>query len=145
MTLRSNHLWHVAIGEQPPSGLPAGLASVRVGMVLGLPAIDVLVADGTNVGPVKYCLPHHQLVARVEADTVHRWRASHSDCIPGAQSPNFGAGGHHGCTGLWVTCPGSERAAVTPADALHEALSRARARLRKPPGAHPRLREARCA
>ncbi|MFE1782465.1 glycoside hydrolase family 15 protein [Streptomyces sp. NPDC059506] len=76
MTLRSDHLWHITVGEQPPSGLPADLASVQVGMALGLPAIDTLIADGTNVGPVKYCLTHHQLVLPLEADTIHRWRAA---------------------------------------------------------------------
>ncbi len=145
MTLRSDHLWRIAVAEQPPSSLPADHASVQVGLALGLPAIDTLVADGTNVGPVKYCLTHHRLVVPVEADTVHRWRAAHSDCVPAARSRNCAAGGYRGCNGVWVTRPSTDRAAVTPADALHEALSLARARLRKAPGPHPRFHEARCA
>ncbi|MGW4101736.1 hypothetical protein [Streptomyces sp. NPDC004976] len=146
MTLRSNYLWQIALDEQPPAGLPSDLASVRVGMALGLPAIDALVGDGTDVGPVKYCLSHRQLVVPVEAETVHRWRAAHSDCVPAAGSRGCGAGGYHGCTGLWVTRPGSERAAVTPAGALHEALSFTRARLRTAPGTYaPRHQGARCA
>ncbi|KOV48750.1 hypothetical protein [Streptomyces sp. H036] len=146
MTLRSDHLWHIALGEQPPAGLPSDLASVRMGMALGLPAIDSLVGDGTDVGPVRYCLDHRQLAVPVEADTVHRWRAAHSDCVPAARIRGCGAGGYRGCTGLWVTRPGSERAAVTPAGALHDALSLTRARLRTASGTrHPRHQEARCA
>ncbi|MFJ4003872.1 hypothetical protein ACIPWL_10490 [Streptomyces sp. NPDC090023] len=146
MTLRSDHLWHIALGEQPPAGLPSDLASVRIGMALGLPAIDSLVGDGTDVGPVRYCLDHRQLVVPVEADTVHRWRAAHSDCVPEAWIRGCGAGGYRGCTGLWVTRPGSERAAVTPAGALHDALSLTRARLRTASGTRqPRHQEARCA
>jgi hypothetical protein len=146
MTLRSDYLWHIALGEQPPEGLPSDLASVRVGLALGLPAIDALVKDGTDVGPVRYCLTHHQLVVPVEADTIHRWRAAHSDCVPATRSRNCGEGGYRGCTGLWLTRPGPEQTAVTPADALHEALSLTRARLRKAPGTHyPRRQEARCA
>lgn len=146
MTLRSNYLWQVALGEQPPTGLPSHLASVRVGLALGLPAIDALVGDGTDVGPVKYCLAHLQLVVPVEAETVHRWGAAHSDCVPAAGYRSCGAGGYRGCTGLWVTRPGPDRTAVTPAGALHDALSLTRARLRTAPGMHvPRHQEARCA
>ncbi|MBQ0972911.1 hypothetical protein ACFUV2_22455 [Streptomyces pilosus] len=146
MNLRSDHLWRIAVGEQPPSELPADLASVQVGMALGLPAIDTLIADGTNVGPVKYCLTHRQLVVPVEAGTVHRWRAAHSDCVPAARSRGCGAVGYRGCTGLWVTRPEPDRAAVTPAGPLHEVLSLTRARLRTTPGTHyPHRQEARCA
>ncbi|MER5984192.1 hypothetical protein [Streptomyces sp. NPDC001787] len=146
MTLRSDHLWHIALGEQPPMGLPSDLASVRVGLALGLPALDALVGEGTGVGPVKYCLAHRQLVVPVEAETVHRWRAAHSDCVPAAGSRSCGAGGYRGCMGLWVTRPGPVRNAVTPAGALHEALSLTRARLRTAPGTrYPRHQGARCA
>lgn len=146
MTLRSDYLWHVALGEQPPTELSSDLASVRVGMALGLPTIDALIGDGTDVGPVKYCLIHRQLVVPVKADTVHRWRAAHSECVPAARSRGCGAGGYRGCTGLWVTRPGPDRTAVTPAGALHDALSLTRARLRTAPGTHyPRHQEARCA
>ncbi|MEU7072920.1 hypothetical protein AB0B30_27695 [Streptomyces narbonensis] len=146
MTLRSNYLWQIALGEQPPMGLPSDLAAVRVGLALGLPAIDALVGDGTDVGPVRYCLDHRQLVVPVEAETVHRWRAAHSDCFPAAGSRSCGAGGYRGCTGVWVARPGSERPGVTPAGALHEALSITRDRLRTAPGTHyPRHQEARCA
>ncbi|MEU2354452.1 hypothetical protein ABZ599_16040 [Streptomyces misionensis] len=146
MALRSNHLWRIAVDEQPHSGLPTDFASVQVGMALGLPTVDALVADGTNVGPVKYCLTHHQLVVPVEADAVHRWRAAHSACVPAAQSRGCGAAGYSGCTSLWVTRPESDDAAVTPADALHEALSLTRARLRTAPGSHyPHRQGARCA
>ncbi|MFB8310137.1 hypothetical protein ACFC5T_16430 [Streptomyces sp. NPDC055961] len=136
MTLRSDHLWHIALGEQPPTGLLPDLASVRVGLALGLPAIDALVAEGTGIGPVKYCLAHRQLVVPVEAETVHRWRAAHSECLPAAGSRSCGAGGYRGCMGLWVTRPGPARTAVTPAGALHEALSLTRARLRTAPSTH---------
>jgi hypothetical protein len=129
MTLRSDYLWHIALGEQPHTRLPPDLASVRMSMALGMPAIDALVGDGTDVGPVKYCLAHGQLVVPVEAETVHRWRAAHSDCVPAAGTRNCGAGGYRNCIGLWVTRPGSERGAVTPAGALHEALSLTRTRL----------------
>lgn len=146
MTLRSDHLWQFALGEQPPTGLSSDLASVRVSMALGLHAIDALIGDGTDVGPVKYCLIHRQLVVPVEADTVHRWRAAHSECVPAARSRGCGAGGYHGCTGLWVTRPGPARTTVTPAGPLHDALSLTRARLRTAPGTHyPRHQEARCA
>ncbi|WP_051779866.1 hypothetical protein [Streptomyces sp. NRRL S-241] len=146
MTLRSDHLWNITLGEQPPMGLPSDLASVRVGLALGLPAIDALVGDGTGVGPVKYCLAHRQLVVLVEAETVHRWGAAHSDCVPAAGSRSCGAGGYRGCMGLWVTRPGPARTVVTPAGALHEALSLTRARLRMAPGTHySRRQEARCA
>lgn len=67
MNLRSHHLWHVAIGEPPPGALPRAHDTVRVGMALGLPAIDALVADGTGVGPLKYCLGHQSLLVPVEA------------------------------------------------------------------------------
>ncbi|GLX22525.1 hypothetical protein [Streptomyces lavendulae] len=146
MTLRSNYLWQIALSEQPPMGLPSDLAAVRVGLALGLPAIDALVGDGTDVGPVRYCLDHRQLVVPVEAETVHRWRAAHSVCVPAARSRSCGAGGYRGCTGVWVARPGSARAGVTPAGALHEALSTTRARLRTAPGTHnPRHEDARCA
>lgn len=143
MTLHSDRLWRIAADEQPPFAPSADLASVKVGMALGLSAIDALGAGGTNVGPVKHRLPHHQLVGPVEADTILRWRAAHSDCFPAARSWNCSAGG---CTGLWVTHPGSERAAATPASALHEALRLARPRLRRVSGTHhPRHEEACCA
>ncbi|KOV22546.1 hypothetical protein ADK90_10555 [Streptomyces sp. XY413] len=146
MTLRSDYPWHIALGEHPPAGLPSDLASVRMGMALGLPAIDSLVGDGTDVGPVRYCLAHRQLLVPVAAETVHRWRDAHSDCVPAARVRGCGAGGYRGCTGLWVTRPGPGRTAVTPADALHDALSLTRARLRTAPGTHyPRPQEARCA
>ncbi|MFD9771706.1 hypothetical protein ACFWXE_15510 [[Kitasatospora] papulosa] len=145
MTLRSDHVWQIAVGEQPPSVLPADLASVKVGMALGLPTIDALVADGTNVGPVKYCLTHHQLVVPVEADTIHRWGAAHSNCVSAARSRTCDAGGYRGCSGLWVTRPSADLAALTPAGALHEALSLTRARLRMAPGSYSQHREARCA
>ncbi|WP_435057695.1 hypothetical protein [Streptomyces sp. bgisy060] len=146
MTLRSDYLWRFALGEQPPVGLPSGLAAVRVGMALGLHAVDALVGDGVDLGPVKYCLIHRELVVPVEAETVHRWGAAHSDCVPAAGSRGCGVGGYRGCTGLWVTRPGPDRTAVTPAGPLHDALSLARARLRGAPAAHsPRHQEARCA
>ncbi|MBM9624057.1 hypothetical protein [Streptomyces zhihengii] len=138
MTLRSNHLWRVAVAEQPPFDLSVGVSSVRVGVALGLPAIDALVAQGTPVGPLKYCMIHRQLVVPVEPETVHRWRAAHSDCVPAARSRSCGAGGYRGCTGLWVASAGSERATFTPAGALHDALSRTRALLRNG-GRHVRL------
>ncbi|MGW3199233.1 hypothetical protein ACWDBD_32640 [Streptomyces sp. NPDC001118] len=109
MSLRSDYLWRFALGEQPPTGLPSDLASVRVGMALGLRAIDALVAVGADVGPVKYCLVHGQLLVPVEADTVHRWKAAHSQCVPAAPSWSSGAGGYRSCTGLWVTRPGPDR------------------------------------
>ncbi|MCZ0984443.1 hypothetical protein O1L60_47665 [Streptomyces diastatochromogenes] len=107
-------------------------------MALGLPAIDALVADGAEVGPVKYCLTHHRLLVPVEAGAVHRWKAAHSDCVPAAGAWRCDTGGYLGCTGLWVTGPDTCWNRVTPADALHEALSLTRARLRAP---HPRHRE----
>ncbi|MFG3403839.1 hypothetical protein [Streptomyces sp. NPDC048142] len=134
MTLRSDYLWHIALGEQPPTELPSDPASVRMGVALGLPSINALVGDGTDVEPVRYCLAHRQVVVPVEADTVHRWMAAHSDCVPAAGVRGCGAGGYRDCTGLWVTHPGSERTAVT------------RARMRRAPGPHnPRHQEARCA
>ncbi len=138
MTLHSDYLWRFTLGEQPPIELPDDLASVRVGVALGLPAIDALVGNGTYVGPVKYCLAHGQLVVPVEADTVHRWQAAHSDCSPAAGHRGCGAGGYRGCACLWVARPEAHRAAVTPAGPLHEALSLTRARLRTTPGAHYR-------
>ncbi|MFG2683870.1 hypothetical protein [Streptomyces sp. NPDC048392] len=125
--------------------LPSDLASVRVGLALGLPTIDALVGDGSDVGPVRYCLDHRQLVVPVEAETVHRWRAPHSDCVPAALTWNCDAGGYRGCTGLWVTRPNTNRNAVTPAGALHDALSLTRARLRTASGSCSSHQEARCA
>ncbi|MEU5662115.1 hypothetical protein [Streptomyces longwoodensis] len=145
MTLRSRYLWQIALGQQPPAELPSDLASVRVGLALGLPTIDTLVEDGTDVGPVKYCLDHHQLVVPVEAETVHRWRAPHSDCVPAARFWNCGVGGYRGCSGLWVNRPSTNGTAVTPAGALHDALSLTRARLATAPGSFSRHLEARCA
>ncbi|MFE8941116.1 hypothetical protein ACFYNX_27040 [Streptomyces sp. NPDC007872] len=145
MTLRSRYLWQIALGEQPPAPLPSDLASVRVGLALGLPTIDALVEDGTDVGSVKYCLDHHQLVVPVEADTVHRWKAPHSNCVPAARSWSCDAGGYRGCSGLWVTRPTTNGTAVTPAGALHDALSLTRARLRTASGSYSAHQGTRCA
>ncbi|MDX3204758.1 hypothetical protein ABZZ79_22295 [Streptomyces sp. NPDC006458] len=105
---------------------------VRVGLALGLRAIDALVADGSDVGPVKYCLLHHRLLVPVEPDSVHRWRAAHSDCVPAPRSWGCDASGYRGCSGLWVTRPGTPLVEATAAEALHVALSRTRASLRAP-------------
>ncbi|GAA0351696.1 hypothetical protein GCM10010269_20680 [Streptomyces humidus] len=136
MNLRSHHLWHVAIGEPPPGALPRAHDTVRVGMALGLPAIDALVADGTGVGPLKYCLGHQSLLVPVEAGTFHRWGAAHSDCVPGTRTGRWVCDGYggRGCTGLWVTRPEPVAVSTTPAAALHEALSRTRDRMRAPRG-----------
>ncbi|MGZ2358474.1 hypothetical protein LRE75_17520 [Streptomyces sp. 372A] len=138
MSLRSDHPWRIDLDERPLATLPPHLGSVAVGMALGLPAIDALVASGADVGPVKYCLTHFRLLVPVEADAVHRWRAAHSACAPAARSWQCDMGGYLGCTGLWVTRPDAASSRVTPADALHEVLSLTRARLRAP---HPRHRE----
>lgn len=122
--LSSPHLWHVAFGEQPPVALPRAHDTVRVGLGLGLSAIDALVAAGTSVGPLRYCPEHQKLLVPVEPDTAHRWRAAHSDCVPGTAVWRCVSDRYRTCMGLWVTRP--LPAATTPADALHDALSRAR-------------------
>ncbi|MFF6979377.1 hypothetical protein ACFZAV_16890 [Streptomyces sp. NPDC008343] len=101
-----------------------------MGLALGLRAIDALVADGSVVGPVKYCLPHHRLLVPVEPDSVHRWRAAHSDCVTAPRSWGCDASGYRGCSGLWVTRPDTPVVETTAAEALHDALSRTRAGLR---------------
>ncbi|MFF6829181.1 hypothetical protein [Streptomyces longwoodensis] len=136
MTLRSHHPWHLAIGEQSPLPSASAHDTVRVGLALGLPAIDALVTDGTAVGPLRYCLAHHQLLVPVEPGTTHRWQAAHSDCVPGTRAWRCVSDGYRGCLGLWVTRPDAARISTTSADALHEALSRTRARLSAPRRAH---------
>lgn len=139
MNLWSRHLWHVAFSEQPPVALPRVHDTVRVGLALGLSAIDALVADGTCVGPLRYCLEHQKLLVPVEADTVHRWKAAHSDCVPGAKTWRCISDGYRSCSGLWVTRPETVPVATTPADALHDALSRTRDRMRTPAQRRPEL------
>ncbi|MDX2623779.1 hypothetical protein ABZ501_27315 [Streptomyces sp. NPDC019922] len=103
-------------------------------LALGLPAIDALVADGAEVGPLMYCLGHQRLLVPVEGGTFHRWGAAHSDCVPGARTGRCVSDGYGGrsCTGLWVTRPEPVVLSTTPAAALHEALSRTRDRMRVP-------------
>lgn len=134
MNLQSQYLWQVAIGEVPPDALPRAHDTVRVGLALGLPAIDALVADGTGIGPLMYCLGHQRLLVPVEAGTFHRWGAAHSDCVPGVRTARCVSDGYggRGCTGLWVTRPEPAAASITPGAALHEALSRTRDRMRAP-------------
>ncbi|WP_311772324.1 hypothetical protein [Streptomyces candidus] len=105
-----------------------------MGLGLGLPSIDALVADGTGVGPLMYCLGHQRLLVPVEAGTFHRWRAAHSDCVPSARTGRCVSDGYSGrsCMGLWVTRPEALAVSTTPAAALHEALSRTRDRMRAP-------------
>ncbi|MEU9663856.1 hypothetical protein [Streptomyces chartreusis] len=112
--------------------MPRAHGIVRVGLALGLPAIDALVADGRSVGLLRYCLTHQKLLIAVEPDTIHRWRAAHSDCVPGARTWRCISDGYRSCSGLWVTSPELVPVATTPADALHEALSQARGRMRAP-------------
>ncbi len=136
MTLRSDFSWNIDLGERPPAVVSPDLGAVRVGLALGLRAIDALVAEGSDVGPVKYCLLHHRLLVPVEAESVHQWGAAHSDCVPAPRFWGCGADGYYGCSGLWVTRPDTPLVRATPADALHDALSRTRAGLRAPLSAH---------
>nr|WP_024126760.1 hypothetical protein [Streptomyces sp. F2]AHE39486.1 Hypothetical protein pFRL4_253 [Streptomyces sp. F2] len=129
MTLGSDFPWNIALSERPPAVVPSDAGVVRVGLALGLRAIDALVADGSDVGPVKYCLLHHRLLVPVEPGSAHRWRAAHSDCVPAPRSWGCDASGYRGCSGLWVTRPGTPLIEATAAEALHDALSRTRASL----------------
>jgi hypothetical protein len=142
--LGSRYPWHLALGEQPPAALPLAHDIVRVGLALGLHAIDGLVASGASVGPLRWCLAHHRLLVPVESGTAHRWQAPHSECVPGPS--RCVCEGYGGCTGLWVTPPDPGYAPTTAADALHDALSRTRSRMREPHmPLHQHPHAARCA
>jgi hypothetical protein len=127
--LSSSYPWHLALGEQPrpPAALPQPHDTVRVGLALGLHAIDGLIADGASVGPLRYCLAHHRLLVPVESGTADRWQAPHSECALGPRLRCISEG-YGGCTGLWVTRPHPDSAPTTSADALYDALSRTRSR-----------------
>lgn len=131
--LSSRYPWYFALGEQPmpPTALLPAYDTVRVGLALGLHAIDGLVADGSSVGPLRCCLVHRQLLVPVESGTARRWRAPHSECAPGPR-PRCTCEGYRGCTGFWLTQPHPDPVPTTAADALYDALSRTRSRMRAP-------------
>ncbi|MEU6405299.1 hypothetical protein [Streptomyces sp. NPDC046985] len=126
-TLSSRHSWILAFGEAP-AALPSAHDTVRVSLALGLSAIDGLVTDEAGVGSVKCCLVHSQLLVPVESGTAIRWHAPHSVCVSG--TPRCAAEGYRRCLALWMTPPRRGTDPLTAADALHEALSRTRSRMR---------------
>ncbi|MFD7556976.1 hypothetical protein ACFV9E_20870 [Streptomyces sp. NPDC059835] len=62
MTLRSDYLWQIALGEQPPTRLPSDLASVRVGLALGVASIDAQVLRIHTVGATAEVTLHEHLM-----------------------------------------------------------------------------------
>lgn len=124
--------WIISFSAKPPDVVARDADVVRVELTLGLGALDALVADGSEVGPVKYCKLHHRLLVPVERDSAHRWMAAHSECVPADTYWTCGAGGYSGCPGLWLTCPDAPLVAATATEVLYDALSRTRAELRDP-------------
>lgn len=133
--LDSRHLWHVHLSERLPTLLPPTYDTVRVGLVLGVQAIDELVDAGGDVGPLSFCLAHRHLLVPVESGTTDRWHATHSTCT-GGKNMYCAEGSAHSyqqrCTRLWVSRPHPDPSPTTAADALHHALSLTRSRMRTP-------------
>lgn len=128
-------LWDVRLDERPhPDVLPSAFDVVRVGAGVGKPAVDALNAG--EAGPVMVCTRHQLLFIPVPPGTADWWRAAHSQCRPGRQwlcmDPEDPQWSPVRCgPRLWLV-PGRDCGATTVPEALHESLSRTRARLRTP-------------
>lgn len=141
--LNTRHLWHLRFAEIPlPPVLPRDYDIVRVGMGLGLAAIDTLIDEGQPVGPLLCCIEHHKLLVPVRAGTAHWWGAPHSDCEDGPAQPCQTHGPWSACRRMWAVPPGPRQTATTEPGALHHHLSQVRARMRnvsgRPQGARVR-------
>ncbi|KNE83397.1 hypothetical protein ADZ36_05760 [Streptomyces fradiae] len=132
--LRTRHAWQLSFGETPrPSTLPRTFDVVRVGMGLGLPAIDAVIDSNGQVGPVLGCGTHRSLLIPVEAGTAHLWGAPHSVCDAGAAlwcgtdgEPSF-------CHNrVWMSRPEPLAHPTTGHRTLHNHLSLMRDRMRSP-------------
>ncbi|CAM5502316.1 MULTISPECIES: hypothetical protein [Streptomyces] len=142
--LSTRHLWQLGFAEIPrPLALPRDYDVVRVGMGLGLTAIEMMIDQGHHVGPLLCCIQHHKLLVPVRAGTAHWWGAPHSDCGRGPAQRCETCGGLAACRSrLWMLPAGPLAAATTEPGALHHHLSQMRSRLRdvssQPQGARVR-------
>jgi hypothetical protein len=129
----------VQFGETPyPLVLPDVFDVVRVGLSLGLHAVDHLIETEQAVGPFLACRLHGALLMPVESGSVDRWSAPHSECSRHSTVRTIRCVQGYGppCQSrVWVEL--LERgacAATTDPAALHEALSLRRSHLRRSVG-----------
>ncbi len=130
--LSTRHPWRLQFGEAPtPFPLPRAIDFVRVGVGLGMAAVDEMIDHGSPVGPLLGCLTHRLLLVPVASGTAHVWQAAHSECESGPhlrcsnQDPKSSC--HHR---YWIAPPAPLTRPTTDAEVLHHRLSLTRARLR---------------
>ncbi|MFD6967880.1 hypothetical protein [Streptomyces sp. NPDC059949] len=130
--LSTRHPWRLQFGEAPtPFPLPRAIDCVRVGMGLGMAAVDEMIDFGHPVGPLLCCMTHRLLLVPVPSGTADVWRAAHSQCERGpslrcsSEAPNSSC--HHR---YWIAPPTALTHPTTDPAVLHHRLSLMRARMR---------------
>ncbi|MFF4179849.1 hypothetical protein [Streptomyces sp. NPDC001750] len=123
----------VQYGEAPRSPvLPDVFDVVRVGLGLGLRAVDHLAETKRAAGPFLRCRLHSVLLIPVDFGSADRWRAPHSECSrhTTVETIRCGQGYDPACQSrVWVEPLGLKTCAVTDSVALHDVLSLQRSRL----------------
>ncbi|WP_405893459.1 hypothetical protein OG612_29500 [Streptomyces sp. NBC_01527] len=130
--LSTRHPWQLRFGETPlPPTLPPDIDIVRVGMGLGMAAIDAMIDSAHRVGPLLCCITHRMLLVPVASGTADLWGAAHSVCSTGSTLHCVMHGYQSICHNrLWVTPPESLAYPTTDPGMFHDRLSLMRARMR---------------
>ncbi|MFF3697272.1 hypothetical protein [Streptomyces sp. NPDC002221] len=130
--LSTRHAWRLQFGETPPPfPLPRTIDFVRVGVGLGMAAIDAMVDYGDPVGPLLCCMTHRLLLVPVPSGTANVWQAAHSDCGTGPLLRCCTSlGPKSPCAQRYWIAPPSQTHQFTDATMLHHYLSLVRARMR---------------
>ncbi|MEV8033608.1 hypothetical protein [Streptomyces sp. NPDC086182] len=134
--LSTRHAWRLHLSEAPlPPMLPHETDVVRVGMGLGMAALDAMIDSGNRVGPLLCCITHRRLLVPVESGTAYRWKAAHSVCDTGPSLRCSRQGAQSACHHrFWVAPPESRAYPTTDPRSLHDRLSLVRSHMRNADG-----------
>lgn len=130
--LSTRHPWRLQFGEAPtPFPLPRAIDFVRVGVGLGMAAVDEMIDYGNPVGPLLCCMTHRLLLVPVPSGTAATWRAAHSECETGPSPRCSPAAPNSPChQRSWIAPPAPLTHPTTDPAVLHHRLSLMRARMR---------------
>ncbi|MGW0538040.1 hypothetical protein [Streptomyces sp. NPDC003032] len=128
----TRHSWRLHLSEVPlPAMLPREVDVVRVSMGLGMVALDAMIDDGHQVGPLLCCITHRRLLVPVKSGIASLWSAPHSVCDMGRSLQCAAYGPQVVCQGrFWVIPPEPRAYPTTDPWVLHHCLCLARAQMR---------------
>ncbi|MFD3422423.1 hypothetical protein [Streptomyces decoyicus] len=133
MILATRLPWHVQFSEtpRPRAAAAIGVDVVVTALRVGMSALEALRFEGEPVGPALCCLAHGSMFIPVEAGTIHRWGAAHSQCLHDSWTCAAA------CESGWSRCPRrfwllphETSFPTTSPDGLHHQLGATRAQLR---------------